>query len=814
MSNKTEDFNFNDFNDNTSEDTIELADVFAIVWQNRFWFVLSVSIALVLGFIYVRSTPKTYSRTATILIKDEKANGGMMSEAAAFQDIFSFGSNSVNNEIGILMSRHLMIRVAEKLKLETNYQIKSGLRYNDLYTSSPIEIDYIDDLSKNGIFMLEITPLGGNQARLDYVIVEVDANDKEKEIEISTDIEFGQSFTTLLGEMKVSPTIFYSDDYVGKTIFVSKNELKETAKYYMTKLSLENPDAKSTLVNINIKDVNISRAEDIINTLISVYETNAIDDKNKIVASTLSFINNKVDVLDNDLNMIDSSIEEYKKENQLTDVTSVSSMYLQNYSKLDAEALALENQLGIAKFMKEYLQDNKNQEELIPGNIGIDNSGIVNQINSYNESMTLRNKLIANSSINNPLVREIQSTLVSMRTSILNSINNLIASLNIQIAKYALEEEKSSSKIANVSSQHKYMINIERQLKIKEELYLYLLKKQEESEIQLTTTESNCIVVDFADGPKDPISPSKMKIVLICFVLGLAFPVGILYIKNLLDTSVKSQKDIKGATDVPFIGEIPLNKSKEDKSFVVEDGNRDVINEAFRLLRDNIKMMSANDAGKGQVILITSFNPNTGKTFITSNFAASMSLSSSKIIVLDIDLRKGSLTKRLGYGSRQPGLSTYLSGKNVGSKDIISKYKDSNFDFITSGELPPNPAELLGSDKFGKLIEELREAYDYIIFDTAPYGLVVDTALCAKFADMSAVVVRSGLFDKRQIPYLTEVYRSAKLPNMCILLNGVDVDSVDYGHGYGYGYAYGYGYGYGNKVKKDFKYYRKKILGV
>ncbi|MFR9606352.1 MAG: Wzz/FepE/Etk N-terminal domain-containing protein [Rikenellaceae bacterium] len=515
MSKKIEDFDFIDFNDEKSGSNTTIADMIALLWRNRFWFVLSVSIAMAIGVMYVRSTQKIYSRTATILIKDDKSGGGL-SEAAAFQDMFSFGSNSVNNEIGILKSRSLMMKVVEQLRLENNYQIESGFKLNDLYTSSPIAVEYVDDIAQKGVFSLEVILMQDNQIVLKSEVEEVDSKGDIKKKEVITKGVLNEDITTPNGVIRIAPTFFNSEEYIGKSIFVTKGNVKEVAKAYGANLSISAPDKTSTLVDISITDVNTQRAEDVINTLISVYETSAIEDKNLILSNTLDFIKEKVKLLENDLKLIDTDIEDYKKKNSLTDISSVSSMHLQNYSKLDSEALALENQLGIAKYMREYMMDNSKQDELIPANIGINNSGIEGQIATYNEAMTRRNKLIANSSANSPVVKDIQSSLISTRTSILSAVDNLIASLNIQLSKYSSEEQKSSSKIADVSSQQKFMINIERQLKIKEELYLYLLKKQEESEIQLTTTESNCLVVDIADGSANPISPNKMQIVLIC----------------------------------------------------------------------------------------------------------------------------------------------------------------------------------------------------------------------------------------------------------------------------------------------------------
>ncbi|MDD3038747.1 polysaccharide biosynthesis tyrosine autokinase [Bacteroides sp.] len=812
---KIEQFDFIDFTDEKGRDNTAISDLLGVIWRNRFWFVLSIIIALSIAVIHVRSTPKTFSRTATILIKDDKKGGGGISEAAAFKDMFSLGSNSVYNEIGVLKSRHLMTQVVEQLKLETNYQIKDGLRLKDLYTSSPIEVECLDDVSLQGTFSITITPLENKKAKLTYVEIKEDSDGKVTETTIVDDISLDSVFEFRYGKVKVKSTLFMNRGYIDKDIIITKNNIKNIAKSYIQKLNIECNDKQSTIVLLSIIDTNPQRAEDIINTLVSVYENSAIDNKNKVLSKTVDFITDKTTVLENDLKLIDSDIEKYKKEKQLTDIPSVSSMYLNTSSRINAEALELENQLSLAYYMKEYLQNNSNQSELIPVNLGINSGGIESQIAKYNETMTLRNKLLANSTSNNPIINDLQISLVSMRSSILSSVDNLVASLKIQLKKYHSEEQKSSSKIADVSSQYKFMVNIERQLKIKEELYLYLLKKQEESEIQLTTTESNCTVVDVADGSNSPVAPNKMQIILIALVLGFVVPAIWLYIRSLLNTSVYTQKDIKNSIDIPFVGELPLEKRKEnDNSLVVEDCNRNVINETFRLLRDNIEMMNAKEATEGTVVLFTSFNAGAGKTFATSNLALTISLSNKKVILLDIDLRKGSLGKRFGFDRKTSGVTTYLSGKVNNIDDIINGYGNSSLDIISSGALPPNPAELLKTEKLGILITELKKRYDYIIVDSAPYGLVTDTGIIAKYADLSIIVVRSGRFDKRQLPALAELYKSETLNNLSVLLNAVNINKIGYGYGYGYSYGYGYGYGYGNKVTKNLRHYIRLILGI
>lgn len=798
MSHKINYFDLIDFKETNQSSTINVANLFSKVWRRRLWFIVSIISAYILGEFYIQSTQETYSRTATILIKGSK-RGTSLGEVVPFQDIFSLNTNSINDEVGIITSRRMMMKVVQGLNLETNYQIKNRLKFNDLYNTSPINIEYIDDIAKNSTFICEVMI-----SRDSSIFIKMNEEEDEGVLGKKIEAHLNEVITTPYGIVKITPTIYMTDYYYENAITISKVDSKELAKAYVSELNVKEVDKSSSLVSISIVDVHAKRAEDILNTLINVYKTSMVEDENYILTNTLNFIKEKAKVLENALQLIDSDIEDYKRKNKLTDIFSVGSMYLQNYSKLDTEVLDIENQLGMAKYMKEYMCDNSKQEELIPINIGINSSGIESQVSTYNELMTRRNNLIINSSENNPVVVELNSTLVSIRASIINSIENLIASLDIKLNKYDSEKNKSSSKIANVSTQQKYIINIERQLKIKEELYLYLLKKQEEIEIQLTTIKSNCSIIDTADGPIHPISPNRIQFILICLMLGGIIPIIVMCIHSLFNTRVYTKKEIVDFVDIPFIGELPYIKNK--KNIVIEDGSRNLINESFRLLRDNIKMTNSLDTGN--VILITSFNPNAGKTFITSNLATAFALTKAKVILLDIDLRKATFTKRLGFNNKQLGLSTYLNGRVDNVEDIIFRYKDSNLDVIPSGILPPNPAELLDNGRLAILIKKLKEEYDYILIDSVPYGIVSDTAICIKYADITIMTVRSGVFSKNQLPYLADIYKSKKITNMLVVLNYVSMNNLVNGYGYDCNY------GYGETIKKNLRYYIKVIFGI
>lgn len=786
---KFEPFDFVDFNSdrNHALENSAIVDALRIIHLYRRWFILSAVAFLITGILYVRSTPKTYLRTATILVKDEK-KGGNLAESTAFQDLFSFGVNSVDNEMGFFKSKRLMQRVVEDLHLDISYKERSKLRKKELYSSAPFVVRFVENKPEQR-FEFTAMPLNESDIELSDFTPE---NTGGKNLIV----QYGDTVNNAMGKFIIVPVCLEQiHSYIDKPIHIIKESIKAVSDRYNKKLKVEVASKQSSLINLSIEDENAQRAEDILNTLIEVYKQDAIEDKNIVVINTAKFIKDRLSIIEKDLEDIDAQIEKYKKTNKLTDVVSESNMFLQRSNRLASEGLSVENQLNMAEYMKSYLRNNSKNKDMIPASIGISDNGIQSQIAEYNSVMNRRNKLLANSSMSNPIVQDLNRTLEDIRLSILRAIDNLIAGLKIQSINMKNEEGVNRSRIADVPSQQKHIISIERQQKIKEELYLYLLNKKEENELQLSITESNCRIVDSANGPMSPVSPKKAQVVLVCLILGFLTPSLWLYLRSLLNTNVHTKSEIKANITIPFLGEIPLYKSKSEKNVIIRKDSHEAACEAFRIIRENLGFMNTEMESAGKVIQMISFNPSSGKTFITTNLAMSMALSDMKVVIIDLDLRKGTLTKRSGIGTRRKGISGYLSGKIDNIEECIYSYgEESKVDIITSGALPPNPAELLKSVKLDELIETLKTTYDYILLDNPPYGIVVDAFVCTRLANQSIYVIRSGLFDKQQFPELQELYDSDRLKNMSIILNAVDYQKAGYGYDYSYAYKYGYHY--------------------
>lgn len=532
-----------------------------------------------------------------------------------------------------------------------------------------------------------------------------------------------------------------------------------------------------------------------------MYNQDAIDDKNRIAVNTANFINERLIVIEQELGGVESQIADYKSEHNLADISTQTGAFMQTSSRYQQEGVNLENQRTLAVYIRDYLADPAKAGELIPANTGIADVNIEGQIAEYNELMLQRDKLIGNSSEKNPVVMDMNNSLAAMKQTIVRTVDNLIAGLDLKIQNIRGEEERTLKRIAAVPSQQKYVLSVERQQKIKESLYIYLLNKREENALTKSITESNARIIDPAMGSNLPIAPRIQIILLIGLIIGLLIPSVILFILKSSDTCVRWKKDLVDNLSVPFLGEIPQRiraKGETKQPIVVKAESKDAVSEAFRIMRTNLSFMGSTTEHQLQTIMVTSMNVGAGKTFISSNLAMTLALAGKKVVLVDLDIRKGSLSKRIHV--HQTGVTNFLSGEVTQVKDIVTKSEyHENLSVVGKGPVPPNPAELLLSPRLNELVEQLKAMFDYVILDNVPSNMVADAMIVNRVADLTLYVIRAGKMDRRQLPEVERLYTEKKLNNMAIVLNGVS----EFHHGYGY-YGY-YGYGYGSEKKKKRK---------
>lgn len=780
-----------------ADDFIRIQDLWGMFVPRWHWFALSLFAALAVAAFYLLSTPNIYTRTAAILVKDDTKSGSSttMSE---FSDLGIFKSNTnINNELLTLKSPTLMTEVVRRLGLNETYTVRKGLKDVGLYKSNPVAVSYRHQDETPVSFKIDFS------SKEEFTISDVMIDGEELETEFSG--KMGDSIRMEVGTFVINPTKYWNDSFVGTSIRYNKGSVRAVTDYYATALRADLGNEDATIINLSIDDVSIPKAEDILNTLIEVYNEKWIQDKNQIAVSTSQFIGDRLSVIESELGNVDENIAGYKSEHLLPDVQAASSLYLSQSAENKKELLALNSQLSTAQYIRREL-NNKELSQLLPTNSGIANVNIESQIGEYNTMVLDRNRLIANSSEKNPLAKDMANSLQSMQRTIIQSVDNLIVSLNTQIRSIRQQEAATTSQLASNPNQAKYLLSVERQQKVKEELYLYLLQKREENELSQAFTAYNTRVITAPRGSMFPTAPRKMNILLVAFAIGLLVPAVIIFMKENMNTKVRGRKDLEDLS-IPFIGEIPQYFSKERKqgfkrkkqsymkTIVVKEGSRDIINEAFRVLRSNMDFMAGKDKGQN-VFVLTSFNPGSGKSFLTMNIAMSFAIKKKRILVIDGDLRHGSVSSYVD--SPRIGLSDYLGNRVENWKEIIvADKKYDNLHILPIGTVPPNPTELLEDGKLATLIGALRGEYDYIFIDCPPIDIVADAQIIEKLADRTIFVVRSGLLDRGMLPELENIYQEKRFRNLSVILNGTESAGGRYSYRYGYrGYRYGYHNGY------------------
>ena len=769
----------------TGINLVDLLAYFASKWK---WFLLSVLVCGGIAWYHYARSPLVYFRSATVIIKDP-SNKTSTTGLDRFDNII----NKVNvaNEILQFRSKKLMREVLQRLHADISYQLEDGLRSNELYNQSPVLLSFPDALPEQH-FAFTVTLKDKKSLVLsDFTGIDVKSD---------FTVEMYDTVTLSRGMRVVAtPTNYYSDSWTGTPIRVAKLPMESMVNYYKSALGIQQEEEESSILTLALKDGSAARAEDILNTLINVYNEEAIKDKNQVAVNTADFINDRLIIIENELGGVESELETFKQRNQIVDIASSAGMYMSESQKYNTDALELETQLRLANFIKDYLTDPAKETDLIPSNTGIGDMNIESQISLYNTAKLKRDRLIDDSSENNPVVQELNNSLRAMKQNIIRAVDNMIVSLNVQRSDAQNREMRAQNRVTAIPAKERQLLSIERQQKVKEALYLYLLNKREENALSQAMADNNARVIDGAEGSNAPISPNRNRILLLGILVGVAIP-GLACLAILfMDTRVHSRKDFEGVVNVPFLGEIPQDKAEgkrggmKDSSAPGSKEANSTVSEAFRILRTNMGFMARKDTPQ-QVIILTSLNEGAGKTFIAKNLGMSLALAKKRVILIDMDIRRGTLSRK--FHLHKTGLTNYLADTDLTTDDII-QHQD-GFDIIAAGAVAPNPAELLMDKRLDELVGELRKRYDYIVVDSVPVGVIADAAISNRIADLTIFVARAGRLDRRQLPEIEQLYKENKLHNMALVLNGADLHRR-YGY-YGY-YGYSYKYGYGKKKK-------------
>lgn len=777
---------------------LPMTDIVFTTLRHWPWIIISVLACVGIVYVYLLRIPNVYTRQAELLVKDESK--GASSEMDQFSEFGIFkSSTNIPNEISTLQSKDLMEEVVRRRNLSTIYYRKGRFHNTVAYGFDlPVEVRMLnnnDDLSVS--FNLEVQKDGKVNIN-DFTWPGNGGPKKNYITKLST------RFNTPVGQMMVVPTPVYVK---GETVDLFVNKLSVGAMRDILRggLSVKLSNDKGSVLTLSFADQSIARADDVLATLIAVYNEHWIQDKNQIAVSTSNFINDRLGVIESELGNVDNDISSFKSSHLIPDVNQASSMYMEQSQASATAILDVSNQLQMARYIRNYLTNDSHREQLLPANSGIQSMNVQGQISEYNNTMLERNNLLKKSSESNPLVVSLNDELAQQRQAIIRSVDNEIVNLNNQLKTLQHSESQAISRIASNPTQAKYLLSVERQQKVKESLYLYLLQKREENELSQAFTAYNTRIVNRPGASGVPVMPDRRRMYMVAFLFGLILPFGFTYVKETLNTKVRGRADIEHLP-IPFLGEIPLNgdnrekgkfgKKKFTKAVVVREANRNVINEAFRVTRTNLEFMKMHkDDGFADIIAFTSFNPGSGKTFLSVNLAVSLSLKGKRVLLIDGDMRHGSTSSYIN--NPKVGLANFLSGEETNIDMVIAHNQlNSCLDVLPVGTMPPNPTELLESPGFAQLFETLRTQYDYIFIDCPPIEIVADAQIIDKLVDRTVFVIRAGLLKREMLGQLEKMYDEKKYSNIATLLNGTMAYISKYGHSYKYGYGYGYGYGY------------------
>lgn len=781
----------------------EILDAVILHWH---WFAISIIGCLFVAFLYLRCKSPVYSTWAEVLIKEDDPYKRRMS-GGGLADFTQLGvltnSNGFDNEVEILGSKTLARRAVTNLKLYVRYSFDGVLRDEELYRTSPVVADMspvdLDTLSMP--LSMEISPLqeGGYH-------IEGEALRERFEADVKS---FPVRVKTLSGWVTLRPNPNFAGASDGRTLRIGIFRPAIMAEAFLGATSIEPISKMTTIARITMSDTQRQRAEDYMNELIRVYNEDANEVKNEVALKTEAFVNKRIKIIDAELGTTESDLELYKKRNQLVDLMSDAEAAYKGLENYQTQQIELQTQMLLVKSLKEYVDNPANYMEIIPANLGLTDESLNSMIAGYNAKVVERKRLLTTAPESSPVVVSITNAISSLYPGIRHSLSTVYDNMRVQKRHVDEQYDLFIGRLSDAPTQERVLTDIGRQQSVKAALYQILLQKREENAISLASTVDKAQVIDAPESTIRPISPKKKLVALIALVLGVAIPAGLIYLLNLLRYRIEGRNDIEKLTDLAVLSDIFVAGDLKDgkRAIVVRENSNDIMEETFRSLRTNLGFVMKKSE---KVLLCTSVMPGEGKTFVSTNLAMSMALMGRKVLVVGLDIRKPRLAKLFGLVTGHHGLTTYLAGEDSSDgflrEQIFNSGMHANLDVLSAGLIPPNPGELITSERLDDAFARFREWYDMVIVDTPPVGLVSDTLLLGRLADATLIVCRCDYSLKRNFNIVNTIHQEGKLPKMNLVLNGVDLQQRKYGYYYGYGNygrygrygSYGSYGGYGN----------------
>lgn len=759
-----------------------------IPYLRRWKVILLFSIlGFIISFIFVKFIEPTYNVSAEVIVKEDDNQAGGLNAGSMLSEL-SFGitgmSNQVDNEIEIFKSRSLLLKVIKDLNLNIQIYQNGNIQDKELFKNSPINLNFIDNQKKdykNGSFDLKVI----NNSTFELY----DKKTKKQQL-----CKFGDAVSTSVGKFIVTPKNISKNNLFGKEfkiVIISNglilNNLKQIIK-------IERTNKESSAILLQYKTKNIEKGKALLNDLIKQHSIFAINDKNVVAKNTLKFIEERLQYLSKELTNVEQDVSSFKSENKIFDLNTSAQIFFQNESETQKMILENETQLKLADYVYEFITKNKNNE-LVPSNLGISNPAIEQTIQTINSIQLEKNKLAFTSGEKNPVIANLDAQINNLKKTLKETLINQRNSLKITNRELNNRNNIIENKLKSAPKQEKDFKEIARQQQIKETLYLFLLQKKEETALALAITTANTKIIDEAYSDGLPISPNKKLLYIISILFGGLIPIAYIYFYKLFNNKVQSIEDLS-KLGLTVIGDLPLVKS--GNKIIVNKIDRSSLAEAFRLLRTNLSFVYNKNSHNTKTIFVTSTFSNEGKSFVSINLASTLAMTQKKVLLLGMDLRVPKLLDYIGLKNNSSnGITNFIVNESLNIESLILKSTNlEGVDIISSGSIPPNPAELIMNERMNLIFDYAKDKYDYVIVDTAPVGLVTDTFLLNDIADVTLYVVRANVLDKNDLPILTDIYKNSKLKNISVLINGVDFEK---------GYGHGNGYGYGNYINESKK---------
>ncbi len=791
------------------EEFISLSDLGYLCMYHWVWFAISFMICMGGAAAYLLITPKTFVREVSVLIKEE---GGKNSDAEFGEEFKELGlelkTTNLKNEVREIKSRDVLTEVARRLNLNLVYYARKSFKVLTPYTEElPFVLTFTpDDEKKQSSFELFI------ESPEQYILSNF-SNTSGGTDPITVKLD-GSSVQTPIGVMSFKKSDYFEFRTIVRQKYqVVNRPINEAVDEIKNRLKTSIPDKESTIIDLKYTEQNILRADAVLRTIAEVYSDFGVEDQKQLIRAASSFIVERLQIIEKELNAIDTDISQFKSTNAITDVNTAGSLYISQYSRSDDQILSLNNELSVVQYILDILNTKSKSHELLPVNSGITNTSIQSQLQDYNSQLLSLKSHLRYTSAQNPLIENMEQQLNGLRESVIQSLRNEINTISLKLDTYEQYGNKATEKIESNPDQAKYLMSIERQQKIKEELYMYLLQKKEKIDLSESYVARNRQMLDNPHASLTPVSPNNKNVILSALALALLIPLGLVFTKNAMNGSIRGSRDLDGVISVPVLGDIPFYSEDSDplvprlmnekpkltkvarRSILVKENGHDLLNESFRLLRTNVEFMTqSQQREEGSVIITASYNPNSGKTFVSANLAAAFSIRNHKTLVIDGDLRH---TSASSYVNRPTvGIANYLGGQVDDIHEaIVGLEQYPNLFFLPVGVRPPNPTELLSSDRFKDLIAQLRKEFEYIFIDCPPASYMADTRIIERLADRTLFVLRVGLFQRDMLGTLEEDFQKGAFKNMAVIVNGSALDNR-YGNQYAYGYYDRYNFAY------------------